>query len=327
MLTYGDGLADVDLDAWSTSTVRTASSRRSRPCARRRGSAASSFDGDRVADVHREAADRRRLDQRRLLRARARCARLHRRRRHRAGSASRSSDWRRTASSMAFRHDGVLAVDGHLRDKRQLESLWASGQRAVEDLDVSSFWRDRPTLVTGATGLARRLARAARLVEQGADVVCLVRDWVPRVRAGAPRAGSIACASSAAMCDDQALVERALGEYEVDTVFHLAAQTIVGIASRNPVSTFETNIRGTWALLEAVPAQPGRPAGHRRFVRQGLRRPRDAAVHRGHAASGAVSLRRQQVLRRSDRAVVRRHATACRSSITPLRRTCTAAAI
>jgi CDP-glucose 4,6-dehydratase len=55
---------------------------------------------------------------------------------------------------------------------------------------------------------------------------------------------------------DQALLERALGEYEVDTVFHLAAQTIVGIANRNPVSTFETNIGGTWAVLEAARRSP-----------------------------------------------------------------------
>jgi CDP-glucose 4,6-dehydratase len=55
---------------------------------------------------------------------------------------------------------------------------------------------------------------------------------------------------------DQPLLERALGEYEIDTVIHLAAQTIVTIANRNPVSTFESNIRGTWALLEACRRSP-----------------------------------------------------------------------
>jgi CDP-glucose 4,6-dehydratase len=50
---------------------------------------------------------------------------------------------------------------------------------------------------------------------------------------------------------DAALMERVLGEYEIDTVFHLAAQTIVGIANRNPVSTFQTNIGGTCSVLEA----------------------------------------------------------------------------
>ena len=55
---------------------------------------------------------------------------------------------------------------------------------------------------------------------------------------------------------DQTLLERTLGEFEIDTVIHLAAQTIVGIANRNPVSTFETNIAGTWSLLEACRRSP-----------------------------------------------------------------------
>jgi CDP-glucose 4,6-dehydratase len=52
------------------------------------------------------------------------------------------------------------------------------------------------------------------------------------------------------------MLERALGEYEIDTVMHLAAQTIVTIANRNPISTFEANIGGTWALLEACRRSP-----------------------------------------------------------------------
>ncbi len=118
----------------------------------------------------------------------------------------------------------------------------------------STFWQDRPVFVTGGTGLVggwlvRRLLRA------GADVVCLVRDWVPqsdliqnqlieRVKIVRGDVG------------DQALLERVLGEYEIDTVIHLAAQTIVGIANRNPISTFESNIAGTWALLEACRRSP-----------------------------------------------------------------------
>jgi CDP-glucose 4,6-dehydratase len=51
-------------------------------------------------------------------------------------------------------------------------------------------------------------------------------------------------------------MERVLGEYEIDTVFHLAAQTIVGIAQRNPVSTFASNVGGTWTLLEACRRSP-----------------------------------------------------------------------
>jgi CDP-glucose 4,6-dehydratase len=114
---------------------------------------------------------------------------------------------------------------------------------------MSAFWQDRPTFVTGATGLVGGwLVR--RLLDAGADIVCLVRDWVPQselVRAGLIERVKVVRGD---VCD-QALLERALGEHEINTVFHLAAQTIVGIANRNPVSTFETNIRGTWALLEA----------------------------------------------------------------------------
>jgi CDP-glucose 4,6-dehydratase len=119
---------------------------------------------------------------------------------------------------------------------------------------ASAFWRDRPTLVTGATGLLGGwLVRA--LVDAGADVVCLVRDWVPQSDV---LGGSLASRVRVVRGDvrDQALVERALGEYEVDCVFHLAAQTVVPTANRNPVSTFESNVQGTWALLEACRRSP-----------------------------------------------------------------------
>lgn len=117
-----------------------------------------------------------------------------------------------------------------------------------------SFWRDRPTLVTGGTGLLGGwLVR--RLLDAGADVVCLVRDWVPQselVRASLLEQVKVVRGD----VRDQELIERVLGEYEIDTVIHLAAQTIVGIANRNPVSTFETNIGGTWSLLEACRRSP-----------------------------------------------------------------------
>ncbi len=120
--------------------------------------------------------------------------------------------------------------------------------------DSASFWRDRPTFVTGATGLVGGwLVR--RLLGLGADVVCLVRDWVPQSELA--RSGLLARVKVVrGDVRDQAVLERALGEYEIDTVFHLAAQTIVGIANRNPVSTFETNIAGTWNLLEACRRSP-----------------------------------------------------------------------
>lgn len=118
----------------------------------------------------------------------------------------------------------------------------------------SGFWRDRRTLITGATGLAGGWL-TKRLVEEGADVVSLVRDWVPQslfVRDKLNDKTTIVRGD----VRDQAVLERVLGEYEIETVFHLAAQTIVGIASANPVSTFETNIGGTWSLFEACRRSP-----------------------------------------------------------------------
>ncbi len=119
---------------------------------------------------------------------------------------------------------------------------------------MSGFWRDRPTFVTGATGLVGAWL-VKRLVEQGAEVTCLVRDWVPRSElAGSGLLERVNVVRGDVR--DQSLLERAIGEYEADTVVHLAAQTIVGIANRNPVSTFETNVAGTWALLEACRRSP-----------------------------------------------------------------------
>jgi CDP-glucose 4,6-dehydratase len=116
------------------------------------------------------------------------------------------------------------------------------------------FWRDRPTLVTGATGLVGGWV-VKRLLELQADVVALVRDWVPQselVRSKALERVKLVRGD----IRDQALLERVLGEYEIDTVLHLAAQTIVPIAARNPVSTFESNIGGTWTVLEACRRSP-----------------------------------------------------------------------
>jgi len=119
---------------------------------------------------------------------------------------------------------------------------------------MSEFWRDRRTLVTGATGLLG--ATLTRLLhERAADVVCLVRDWVPDselVRRGTISEVTVVRGT----VTDGAIVERVLGEYEIDTVFHLAAQTTVPIANRNPISTLESNVAGTWSVLEACRRSP-----------------------------------------------------------------------
>jgi CDP-glucose 4,6-dehydratase len=119
---------------------------------------------------------------------------------------------------------------------------------------MTSFWRDRSVFITGGTGLLGGWL-VPKLLDQGAAVTCLVRDWVPASKLVQTR---LIDRVNVVRGDvrDQVLLERILGEYEIDTVFHVAAQTIVGIANRNPVSTFETNIQGTWALLEACRRSP-----------------------------------------------------------------------
>jgi CDP-glucose 4,6-dehydratase len=119
---------------------------------------------------------------------------------------------------------------------------------------MNSFWQDRSVFVTGGTGLLGAWL-VKQLIEVGANVVCLVRDWVPQselVRSRRIEQVSIVRGD----ITDRDLLERTLGEYEIEVVFHLAAQTIVGIANRNPVSTFSTNIQGTWNLLEACRRSP-----------------------------------------------------------------------
>jgi CDP-glucose 4,6-dehydratase len=116
------------------------------------------------------------------------------------------------------------------------------------------LWRDRNVFVTGCTGLLGSWV-AQTLAEAGANVVGLVRDHVPRSRLVRERIVERVTVVSGAV-EDYLLLERALNEYEIDTVFHLAAQTIVGIANRSPLSTFDANIRGTWNVLEACRCSP-----------------------------------------------------------------------
>ena len=117
-----------------------------------------------------------------------------------------------------------------------------------------NFWQDRPVFITGGTGLVGGWV-VKHLIERGAEVVCLVRDWVPQSEMVRNQQIEQVKVVRGDVCD-QELIERVLGEYEIDTVIHLAAQTIVTIANRNPVSTFQTNIAGTWSLLEACRRSP-----------------------------------------------------------------------
>ena len=117
-----------------------------------------------------------------------------------------------------------------------------------------SFWQDRRVLVTGCSGFLGSWLTAG-LISAGADVVGLVRDQVPYSQLVRSRLldkinvveGDVS---------DYPLVERILAEYEIQTIFHLAAQTIVSVANRAPLSTFETNVKGTWVVLEAARRNP-----------------------------------------------------------------------
>ncbi|MEZ4516868.1 MAG: GDP-mannose 4,6-dehydratase [Chloroflexota bacterium] len=113
-----------------------------------------------------------------------------------------------------------------------------------------SFWHGRPVLITGCNGFVGSWLSAA-LVERGARIVGLFRTQDPEselVRSGLINQITAVYGELA----DYPLLEQTLAEYEIDTVFHLAGQTIVGVANRSPLSTYETNVRGTWLLLEAI---------------------------------------------------------------------------
>ena len=188
---------------------------------------------------------------------------------------------------MAYRHDGFFFAMDTYREYQYLNELWDSRRGALEGMAVSTgFWPDRPAFwspappawsaagwCAAARGRRRRRLPGARL---GAAE-----------RAGPRRADRAGQGGARRRARPGHCWSASLGEYEIDTVFHLAAQTIVGIANRNPVSTFESNIRGTWNVLEACRRSPAVKADRRRLLRQGLRRPGRAALRRRRAARRA----------------------------------------
>jgi CDP-glucose 4,6-dehydratase len=116
------------------------------------------------------------------------------------------------------------------------------------------FWKDKNVFVTGCSGLLGSWL-VKDLCERGANVVGLIRDWVPKsnlVWSGFYQRINVVRGNLA----DCELLERVLNEYEIEIVFHLGAQTIVEIARKGPLSTFESNIKGTWSVLEACRHNP-----------------------------------------------------------------------
>lgn len=121
---------------------------------------------------------------------------------------------------------------------------------------MDKFWKNRNVMVTGPTGLLGSWLVSA-LAEKGANVVALIRDRVPGnnlERSSAIERINVVNGG----IEDYFLLKRCINEYEIQTVYHLAAQTIVTVANQDPLSTFESNIKGTWNILEA--------ARHARFI-------------------------------------------------------------
>jgi len=110
-------------------------------------------------------------------------------------------------------------------------------------------WKNKNVFVTGATGLlGSNLTK--KLIEQGAKVTILLRDYwqdSELIKSGDLKKINVVSGK----LEDYELILRTLNEYEIEVVFHLGAQTIVPTAQRNPLSTFNSNIKGTWNLLEA----------------------------------------------------------------------------
>ncbi len=122
----------------------------------------------------------------------------------------------------------------------------------MEDLGRLNYWEGRRVFVTGATGVLG-LNLVNRLIKLDADVVAFVRDWVPRARIlGKWLQDSDKVTIVRGGLEDYDSIARTLAEYEIDCIFHLGAQTIVNVGNRSPLTTFKSNIEGTWNLLESA---------------------------------------------------------------------------
>ena len=284
MLTYGDGVADVDIAALARLPPRARQARHGDG-----GAAAGAVRRARRSTatrgrVHREAADRRRLDQRRLLRPRARRARLHRGRRDDLGArAARAARRGRAARRVPSRR--LLAADGHAARRSPAREPVAERRRprgrcGSERGDVGGSPRARHRCNGHGRLVARQGAARAR-----APTSSRSSSTSTRSRSSSAAATSSAARSSTGALEDLGALERAVTLHEVDTVFHLGAQTIVGVAHRAPLAHLGGQRPRHLQRARGLPP-PRRPraARRRRLERQGVRRDRRLPVHRGLAA-------------------------------------------
>ena len=207
----------------------------------------------------------------------------------------------------AHRHEGFWDCMDTYKDAVVLNDLWAGGEAPWTGADRGGRAVTR-ALVSGAHGfVGSHLARA--LLQRGEAVRVLDRPGAaPRRRrrraalrprpARDPRRGRAGRGRPARRRRGRG------GGRGLDSVFHLAAQTIVGVARESPLETFEVNVRGAWNVFEACRAHDGR-ADRLRLLRQGLRVEPRAALPRGLPAAGRLSLRRQQGGGGHDRAQLR----------------------
>ncbi len=186
-----------------------------------------------------------------------------------------------------YRHDGFWEAMDNYKQVEKLNKIWSSSEASwrvwekdaanysqektsvlsanqtphssplllsKNDENKQQYWQNKNVFVTGCTGLLGSWM-IKYLVDRGARVTGLARDFVPDSNLYKNDYFSKINIVRGQL-EDMPLLERTLGEYEIDTVFHLAAQTIVGIANRNPISTFESNIRGSYNLFEACRRSP-----------------------------------------------------------------------
>jgi CDP-glucose 4,6-dehydratase len=122
----------------------------------------------------------------------------------------------------------------------------------METVERLKFWKGKRVLISGATGVVG-LNLVNTLEKLGAETVAIIRDWVPKTRLHGNFFGSD---SSVVLVrgelEDFNLLLRTMAEYETQVIFHLGAQTLVGVGNISPLTTFKANIEGTWNLLEAA---------------------------------------------------------------------------